>query len=114
MPDRAESEALVFELRTYTLRDRASAVAYAGTHWARHVPSLATFGITTHGVWLEADGRPVVRALVSFAAGVDPVVAGRAFMGSEAFRADMAGFPMGAIEHVDAVLLEAAPSSPLR
>ena len=105
----------MFELRTYTLKDRTSAEQYASTHWERHVPTLAGFGITTHGVWLGTGEREAtVLALVSFAPGVDPQVAGRAFMGSEGFRADMAGFPMDAIVNVDAVLLEAAHSSPLR
>ena len=79
------------------------------------MPTLAGFGITTHGVWLgTAERAATVVALVSYAPGDDPATVSRAFMAGDGFRADMAGFPMDAIVHVEAVLLDPASSSPLR
>ena len=102
-----------FELRTYTLASPEAADAYATVHWARHVPSLERFGVTTHGVFREA-GAAVVVALVSMAEGTDPDAVSRAFLASDAFRADMAGFAMSDILEVSTRLLEPAPASPLR
>ena len=38
----------MFQLRIYTLRSARALERYATVHWARHVPSLASFGVTTH------------------------------------------------------------------
>jgi hypothetical protein len=41
----------MFQLRIYTLRSPEALQQYATVHWARHLPSFKTFGVTTHGVW---------------------------------------------------------------
>jgi hypothetical protein len=96
----------MFELRTYSLADRSTAETYATVHWARHLVTLPRFGITTHGVWLPADGSPRVLALVSYAPGEDPRAVGARYMASGDFRDDMAGFDMAGIVGVSSELLE--------
>ena len=96
------------ELRTYTLADEALADQYAEVHWPRHIESLRGFGITTIGVWREV-GAPRVTAVVEYPEGGDVAELTSLFMGSEAFAADMDGFPMRAIQQVTATRLRAVP-----
>ena len=105
----------MFELRTYTLASIEALEQYETVHWARHIPSLAAAGVTTHGIWRQdpADA-PTLIALVSYAEGADPVAVTAEYMASQAFRDDMAGFPMTDIVGVQSVFLTAAPASPLR
>jgi len=105
----------MFQLRIYTLRSTEALERYATIHWARHVPSLATFGVTTHGIWTqrgEDDHRLV--ALISYPDGVDHDALTRDFMASSEFAADMDGFDPEDIVAVDSMPLDPTPSSPLR
>ena len=43
----------MFQLRIYTLRSPEALQQYASVHWARHLCTFTTFGVTTHGVWTE-------------------------------------------------------------
>ena len=40
----------MFQLRVYTLRSPEALQQYATVHWARHLTTFKTFGVTTHGV----------------------------------------------------------------
>ncbi len=105
----------MFQLRIYTLRSGQALERYATVHWARHVPSLAAFGVTTHGIWTqpgEDDHRLV--ALISYPNGADPAALTRDFMASAEFAADMEGFDPEDIVAVDSMLLDATQSSPVR
>lgn len=105
----------MFQLRTYTLRSAQALDRYATIHWARHVPSMAAFGVTVHGVWTHRgdDGHRLL-ALISYPDGVDPAALARDFMASPEFSADMEGFDPDDIVAVDSMLLEPTPSSPVR
>ena len=103
----------MFQLRIYTLRSAEALERYATVHWARHVPSLAAFGVTTHGIWTQRDDHRLV-ALISYPAGADPTALTREFMASPEFASDMAGFDPEDIVAVDSMPLDATPSSPLR
>ena len=105
----------MFELRTYTLRSPDAVQQYATVHWPRHVMSLAAFGVETVGVWTQRSGE-VHRlvALVRYPSGADPERITHEFMASPEFAADMAGFNVDDIIAVDAVLLDAAPCSPIQ
>ena len=105
----------MFQLRIYTLRSAEALERYATVHWARHVPSLAAFGVTTHGIWTQRDeGDHRLVALISYPAGADPTALTRDFMASPEFASDMAGFDPEDIVAVDSMPLDATPSSPLR
>ena len=105
----------MFQLRIYTLRSTEALDRYAEIHWARHIPSLATFGVTTHGIWTQrGDDDHRLVALISFPDGADPAAVTSDFMTSAEFAADMEGFDPDNIVAVDSMPLEPAPSSPIR
>lgn len=105
----------MFQLRIYTLGSAQALGRYAAVHWARHIPSLAAFGVTTHGIWTQHgdDGHRLI-ALVSYPVGADPAALARDFTASPEFAADMDGFDPDDIVAVEAMALEPMPSSPIR
>jgi hypothetical protein len=105
----------MFQLGIYTLRSAQALEHYATVHWARHVPSLAVLGVTTHGIWTQSgDGEHRLFALVSYPAGAEPAALERDFMASPQLASDMDGFDPENIVAVDSRLLDATPSSPPR
>lgn len=99
----------MFQLRIYTLRSARALERYATVHWARHVPSLATFGVTTHGIWTQqGDDNHRLVALISYPDGADPEALTRDFMASPEFAGDMEGFDAEEIVAVDTMLLDPA------
>jgi hypothetical protein len=105
----------MFQLRIYTLRSAEALQRYATVHWARHLETFKTFGVTTHGVWTERDGGAHrLVALIRYAPGADPEHVARQCMTSPEFAADMAGFDPNEIVDVESVLLDPAPFSPIR
>jgi len=104
----------MFQLRIYTLRSAEALERYATIHWARHVPSLAAFGVTTHGIWTQrGDDDHRLIALISYPDGADPAALTRDFMTSPEFAADMEGFDPQDIVAVDSMLLDPTLSSPI-
>jgi hypothetical protein len=105
----------MFQLRTYTLRSPEALHQYATVHWARHLPTFETFGVTTHGVWTErgGDANRLV-ALIGYPVGADPDQLTRQIMASPEFAADMAGFDVEDIVDVQTTLLDPTPFSPIR
>jgi hypothetical protein len=97
----------MYQLRIYTLRTADALERYATVHWPRHIPSLRAFGVTTHGIWTQANGDAHrLVALVSYPHGLDPVVVTSAYMASPGFAADMDGFDVGNIVSVEELLLD--------
>ena len=97
----------MFQLRIYTLRSPEALRRYATVHWARHLPTFETFGVTTHGVWTErSGGANRLVALIRYPAGADPEQLTRHAMTSPEFAADMAGFDADEIVDVQSVLLD--------
>lgn len=104
----------MLQLRTYTLRSPEALRDYATTHWARHLATFATFGVTTHGVWTESGGQGNrLVALVGYPAGADPDEITRLIMASPEFAADMAGFDVHDVVDVQTTLLEPTSFSPV-
>ena len=105
----------MFQLRIYTLRSPEALQRYATVHWARHLPTFTTFGITTHSVWTErsgGDNRLV--ALIRYPAGADPEQLTLHIMSSPEFAADMAGFNVADIVDVQSIPLDPTSFSPIR
>lgn len=103
----------MIEVRTYTLASMQSLERYADVHWARHIPSLAKYGITTLHIWQETLGaQPRLIAVVKYATGVDPKAATAAFMDSSEFMADMDGFPMDDILNVQSIYVKPGVKDP--
>jgi hypothetical protein len=105
----------MFQLRIYTLRSPELLRRYADVHWARHLPTFAAFGVTTHGVWTEhaEDGHRLV-ALIGYPPGTDPDEVTRRVMGSPDFAADMTAFDVNDILDVQTTLLDPTSFSPIR
>lgn len=83
----------MFQIRIYTLRSPEALRQYAMVHWARHVQTFNTFGVTTHGVWTEpSGGANRLVALVRYPPGADAAQVTRQIMTSPEFAADMTGF----------------------
>jgi hypothetical protein len=104
----------MFQLRIYTLRSPEALQRYATVHWARHLTSLTTFGVTTHGVWTErSGGTNRLIALIRYPHDVDPEQLTRDYMTSPEFAADMAGFDADEIVDVQSALLDPTSFSPI-
>lgn len=104
----------MFQLRIYTLRSARALERYATVHWARHVPSLGMFGVTTHGIWTQHGDDHRLIALISYPDGADHAALTRDFMASREFAADMEGFDPKDLVAVDSMLLDPTLSSPIR
>ena len=105
----------MFQLRIYTLRSSEALQRYATVHWAHHLATFETFGITTHGVWTQRSGDAHrLVALIRYPQGADPEQLTREYMTSSDFAADMAGFDPNEIVDVQSLLLDPTPFSPIR
>ena len=104
----------VYKLLTYTLRTPEALEDYATSRWPRHIRSLRTVGVSTHGIWTE-HGDDVHRliALISFPKGADPASVTAAYMAGSEFTADMEGFDVSDIVDVEERLLDPTDASPL-
>jgi NIPSNAP len=104
----------MFQLRIYTLRSPDALQQYASVHWARHLGTFTTFGVTTHGLWTErgADGNRLV-ALIGYPPGADTDRLTQQIMASPDFAADMAGFDVHEIVDVQSLLLDPTSFSPI-
>jgi NIPSNAP len=104
----------MFQLRIYTLRSPEALQQYASIHWARHVSTFRTFGVTTHGVWTErCDGAKRLVALIGYPPGADTDRLTQQIMASPDFAADMAGFDVDEIVDVQSLLLDPTSFSPI-
>jgi hypothetical protein len=104
----------MLQLRIYTLRSPEALHRYATVHWARHLATFKTFGVTTHGVWTEQeDGANRLVALIRYPPGTDPERLTSHIMASPEFAADMAGFDVAEIVDVSAMVLEPTSYSPI-
>ena len=104
----------MFQFRIYTLRSPQALQQYATVHWARHLATFKTFGVTTHGVWTEqSGGANRLIALIGYPPGADYEQLTRQVMASPEFAADMAGFDVNEIVDVQSVPLDPTSFSPI-
>jgi hypothetical protein len=105
----------MFQLRIYTLRSPQALERYATVHWARHLTTFKTFGVTTEGVWTErSDCVNRLVALIRYPPDADPEQLTRHIMTSPQFAADMAGFESDdQIVDVQSVPLDPTSFSPI-
>jgi hypothetical protein len=105
----------MFQLRIYTLRSPQALQQYATVHWARHLETFTTFGITTVGVWTARSGSAHrLFALIGYPPDADPETLTRHIMTSPRFADDMAGFDVDDIVDVHTTLLDPTSFSPIR
>ena len=106
---------MIMELHAYTLVSADALGQYTRSFWPRHIQSLPKYGITVHGVWIDAsaDGHRVI-ALVSYPPGSDPATLAEAYRASGDFMTDHADFDIALITSAQTKTLDPIPSSPLR
>jgi hypothetical protein len=102
----------IYQLRTYHLASPGAMADYL-PRWQPHIESLRAFGVETHGFFSVPTDPCAVIALVSYADGTDPDAIIRAYMASDAFKADMAGFDMSQMRQVETLMLRPGYGSPL-
>ena len=104
----------MYQFRTYTLRTVEAREDYATVHWPRHIASLQSFGVTTHGIWTthRSDQHQLV-ALISYPDTADPAAVTQAYTASPQLKADMEGFDVSNIVNVEELLLNPTAASPL-
>ncbi|MBW1216389.1 MULTISPECIES: hypothetical protein [Pantoea] len=94
------------QLRIYTLKDKASAVEYFRQCWPKHRVSLLKFGIEVDNVFLGGnDQQNQVMAVVTLPEGCHVQHLNEQYMRSQAFRDDMAGFPVANIIRVEEICI---------
>ena len=104
----------MFQLRIYTLRSPEALQQYTTVHWARHLKTFMTFGVTTHGVWTErSEGINRLVALIDYPPQSDPERLTQDIMDSPEFAADMDGFDVDDIVDVHSLLLDPTSFSPI-
>jgi NIPSNAP protein len=105
----------MFQLRIYTLRSPEALQRYVTVHWARHLATFETFGVTTEGVWTERSGSAYrLVALIRHPSAADPEGLTQHIMASTEFAGDMAGFDVNEIVDVQTLLLNPTSYSPIR
>jgi hypothetical protein len=104
----------MFQLRIYTLRTPDALQRYATVHWARHLDTFTSFGVTTHGVWTElGGGANRLVAVIEYPPGANAEQLTQHIMASSEFAADMAGFDVDDIVDVQSIPLDPTSFSPI-
>jgi hypothetical protein len=106
---------VVYQLRTYTLKDRESLDFYRNVVYPRHFVSFAKFGMAIHGIWTAANPLDLtLYVLFSFPEQDDPDMVMAEYVKSEDFKADLVGWDSSNIlDYTDAFMTPSA-ASPLR
>lgn len=94
------------QLRIYTLQDKISADNYFRNCWPKHMISLPRFGIYVNDVFLGGAGQEnQIIAVVTLPEGCDVKQLNEAYMQSDDFHSDMAGFDLSGIIRVDEIMI---------
>ncbi len=101
-----------YQLRTYRLRTKETAVAYL-PHWVLHIESLKSFGVETHG-FVSVPATPQKRRCAhQLRRECRPEAITQQYMQSDGLKTDMAGFDGSQMEGVETLLLIPGGGSPL-
>jgi hypothetical protein len=105
----------MYQLRTYTLKDRESLDFYRNVVYPRHFVSFAKFGMAIHGIWTAPDPVDLtLYVLFSFAEQDDPTPVLAQYVQSEDFKADLVGWDSSNILDYTDTFMTSSTASPLR
>lgn len=105
----------MYQLRTYTLKDRESLDFYRNVVYPRHFVSFAKFGMAIHGLWTAPDPLDLtLYALFSFPEQDDPATVLAEYVKSEDFKADLVGWDSSNILDYTDAFMTPSTASPLR
>ena len=93
------------QLRVYTVADRKSAEQYFTVHWARHIVSLAGYGINTEKVYMEDGTEGPTRVVAICTCDGNVAESEDKYMASADFWADMEGFDMSKLIAMDKYMI---------
>jgi hypothetical protein len=105
----------MYQLRTYTLKDRESLDFFRNVVYPRHFVSFAKFGIAIHGLWTAPDDLDLTfYVLFSFREQDDPATVLAELVESDDFKADVVDWdPSRILEYTD-TFMTPSTASPLR
>jgi hypothetical protein len=105
----------MYQLRTYTLKDRESLDLYRNVIYPRHFVSFAKFGMAIHGLWTAPDPKDLnLYVLFSFPEQDDPAAVLAEYVKSEEFKADLVGWDISKILDYTDTFMTPSTASPLR
>lgn len=105
----------MYQLRTYTLKDRESLDFYRNVVYPRHFVSFAEFGIAMHGLWTSANPDDLhLYVLFSFPGDADPAAVLAGYVNSDGFKADIVDWDTANIVDFSDTFMTPSTASPLR
>jgi hypothetical protein len=105
----------MYQLRTYTLKDRESLDFFRNVVYPRHFVSFAKFGMAIHGIWTAPDDLDLTfYVLFSFREQDDPATALAELVKSDDFQADVVDWDDSNILDYTDTFMTPSTASPLR
>jgi hypothetical protein len=105
----------MYQLRTYTLKDRASLDFFRNVVYPRHFVSFAKFGMAIHGIWTAPDDLDLTfYVLFSFREQDDPATVLAELVKSDDFQADVVDWDDSNILDYTDTFMTPSTASPLR
>jgi hypothetical protein len=105
----------MYQLRTYTLKDRDSLDFFRNVVYPRHFVSFAKLGMAIHGIWTAPDDLDLILyVLFSFREQDDPATVLAELVKSDDFKADVVGWDTDNILDVTDTFMTPSTASPLR
>ena len=105
----------MYQLRTYTLKDRGSLDFFRSVVYPRHFVSFAKFGMAIHGIWTAPDDLDLTfYVLFSFREQDDPATVLAELVKSDDFKADVVDWDDSNILDYTDTFMTPSIASPLR
>jgi hypothetical protein len=105
----------MYQLRTYTLKDRESLEFFRNVVYPRHFVSFGKFGMAIHGIWTASDDLDLtLYVLFSFREQDDPATVLAELVKSDDFKADVVGWEDSNILNYTDTFMTPSTASPLR
>jgi hypothetical protein len=105
----------MYQLRTYTLKDRGSLDFLRNVVYPRHFVSFAKFGMAIHGIWTAPDDLDLTfYVLFSFREQDDPATVLAELVKSDDFHADVVDWDDSNILDYTDTFMTPSTASPLR
>jgi len=105
----------MYQLRTYTLKDRESLEFFRNVVYPRHFVSFGKFGMAIHGIWTASDDLDLtLYVLFSFREQDDHATVLAELVKSDDFKADVVGWEDSNILNYTDTFMTPSTASPLR
>jgi hypothetical protein len=106
---------VMYQLRTYTLKDRGSLDFFRNVVYPRHFVSFAKFGMAIHAIWTAPDDLDLtLYVLFSFREQDDPATVLAELVKSDDFKADVVDWDDSNVLDYTDTFMTPSTASPLR